>query len=389
MLGMDIARQDAEKILTGLGFVERSVDDEGATWQVPSWRADVSIEEDLVEEIVRTKGYDAIPETLPHGASDTPAEPVEARAVGRIRQSLEGAGFAEAVNFSFVAERELAPFEYQVVTGDGKGRALGIALKNPISADLSVMRTGLVPSLLKNAAHNLRQRIPDVRLYEIASIYHPGPDPKDRPSSESVEVAGVIVGRRSPVGWAVGGDAADFYDAKTVVAGILEALGIDARWEAVGDTWLHPRHSAKVLAGKDVLGVVGELHPRVAAAFELPRGVLAFRLSLDALLRAARLVPQHRPIPRLPAVLRDLAVVLEEGAQAAAVEALVREEPLVEAVTLFDVYRGAPLPPGKKNLAFAIAYRAPDRTLTDAEADAAHARIVKRLAEKLGAELRG
>jgi phenylalanyl-tRNA synthetase beta chain len=134
---------------------------------------------------------------------------------------------------------------------------------------------------------------------------------------------------------------------------------------------------------------VGELHPRVAAAFELPRGVLAFRLSLDALLRAARLVPQHRSIPRLPAVLRDLAVVLEERAQAAAVEALVREEPLVEAVTLFDVYRGAPLPPGKKNLAFAIAYRAPDRTLTDAEADAAHARIVKRLAEKLGAELRG
>jgi phenylalanyl-tRNA synthetase beta chain len=204
-----------------------------------------------------------------------------------------------------------------------------------------------------------------------------------------VEVAGVIVGRRSPVGWAVGGDAADFYDAKTAVAGILEALGIDARWEAVGDTWLHPRHSAKVLAGADVLGVVGELHPRVAAAFELPRGVLAFRLSLDALLRAARLVPRHRSIPRLPAVLRDLAVVLEEGAQAAAVEALVREEPLVEAVTLFDVYRGAPLPPGKKNLAFAIAYRAPDRTLTDAEADAAHARIVKRLAEKLGAELRG
>ena len=389
ILGMDIARQDAEKILAGLGFVERAVDDEGATWQVPSWRADVSIEEDLVEEIVRTKGYDAIPETLPHGASDTPAEPVEARAVARVRQALEAAGFAEAVNFSFVAERELAPFDHQVVTGDGKGRALGIALKNPISADLSVMRTGLVPSLLKNAAHNLRQRIPDVRLYEIASIYHPGPDPKDRPSSESVEVAGVIVGRRSPVGWAVGGDAADFYDAKTAVAGILEALGIDARWEAVGDTWLHPRHSAKVLVGEDVLGVVGELHPRVAAAFELPRGVLAFRLSLDALLRAARLVPQHRPLPRLPAVLRDLAVVLEEGAQAAAVEALVREEPLVEAVTLFDVYRGAPLPPGKKNLAFAIAYRAPDRTLTDAEADAAHARIVKRLAEKLGAELRG
>jgi phenylalanyl-tRNA synthetase beta chain len=389
ILGMDVAQGDVRRILSGLGFGERASDAEGATWQVPSWRADVSIEEDLVEEVVRTKGYDAIPETLPHGASDTPAEPAEARAVARIRAALEAAGFAEAVNFSFVAERELAPFEHPVVTGDGTGRALGIALKNPISADLSVMRTSLVPSLLKNVAHNRRQRIEDARLYEIASIYHPHHDPKDRPSAESVEVAGVILGRRSPVSWATGSEGADFSDAKAVVAGILEALGVPARWEASGGAWLHPRHSAKVLAGDDVLGAVGELHPRVAGAFELPRGVLAFRLSLDALLRAAALVPQHRPIPRFPAVLRDLAVVLDEAAPAAALEALVREEPLVERVTLFDVYRGAPLPAGKKNLAFAIAYRAPDRTLTDAEADAAHARIVQRLAAKVGAELRG
>jgi phenylalanyl-tRNA synthetase beta chain len=248
-----------------------------------------------------------------------------------------------------------------------------------------------VPSLLKNVAHNLRQRIPDVRLYEIASTYHPGPNPKKLPSAEALEVAGVIVGRRSPPSWATGGDAADFFDAKAAVAGILEALGVQVAWEPRGDSWLHPRHSAKLVAGagEAVVGVVGELHPRVADAFELPRGVLAFRLSVDALQRAARLVPQHRAIPRLPAVLRDLAVVVDESAAAAAVEALVREEPLVETVTLFDVYRGAPLPAGKKNLAFAISYRAPDRTLTDADADAAHARIVKRLTERLGAELRG
>jgi phenylalanyl-tRNA synthetase beta chain len=389
ILGMDVPREDARGILVRLGFEERASDAEGATFQVPSWRADVSIEEDLVEEIVRTKGYEAIPETLPHGASRTPAEPAEAQALGRARAALEAAGFSEAVNFSFVAARELEPFEHHVATGDGSGRALGIALKNPISADLSVMRTSLVPSLLRNAAHNRRQRIEDVRLYEIASVYHPHDDPKDRPSAEAVEVAGVIVGRRSPLGWAVPADAADFYDAKAAVVGVLEALGVAARFEAPGGSWLHPRHSARLLAGDDRVGEVGELHPRVAAAFELPRGVLAFRLSLDALLRAARLVPQHRPIPRLPAVLRDLAVVVDDAATAASVEALVREEPLVASVTLFDVYKGAPLPAGKKNLAFAISYRAADRTLTDAEADAAHARIVQRLAQRLGAELRG
>jgi phenylalanyl-tRNA synthetase beta chain len=234
--------------------------------------------------------------------------------------------------------------------------------------------------------------VEDLRLYEIASVYHTHPDPKERPSAESVEIAGVLAGRRSPVSWAVGGDALDFHDAEAAVAEVLRSVGIDgARWRARGERWLHPRHSAVILApGADVpLGEVGELHPRVAAAFELPRGVLAFRLSLDALLSHARLVPRYRPIPRFPAVLRDLAVVVDDRVPAADVLAAVREEPLVDGATLFDVYRGAPIPDGKKSLALAIAYRAPDRTLTDAEADAAHASIVKRLAARVGAELRG
>ncbi|HTN50889.1 MAG TPA: phenylalanine--tRNA ligase subunit beta [Anaeromyxobacter sp.] len=390
VLGLEVPRERAREILLRLGFQERSSDGEAVTWQVPSWRADVSIEEDLIEELVRTLGYDAIPETLPSIAVGTPADAADAEGVARVRAALEAAGFSEAVNFSFVAARDLEPLGGSVEIGDGSRRALGVALKNPISADLAVMRTSLVPSLLRNAAHNRRQRVEDVRLYELARIYRPGARPADEPSAEARHLAGVLLGRRSPVGWAVGGDAVDFSDAKAAVTAVLEALGIaGAAWSAPGEGWLHPRTSATVRAGGVALGSVGELHPRVAEAFELPRGVLAFELSLDALAGAARLVPQHRHIPRLPAVLRDLAVVLDEAVAAAAVEAVVREEPLVEAVTLFDVYRGAPLPPGKKNLAFAITYRAPDRTLTDAEADATHGRIVQRLGERLGAELRG
>ncbi len=390
ILGMDVPREETRRILGGLAFAERASDAEGATFVVPSWRVDVSIEEDLVEEIVRTKGYDAIPETLPANAVGTPAVPFEAEAFARIRAALEAAGFAEAVNFSFVAPRELEPFGRSVVTGDGTGSALGIALKNPISAELSVMRTTLVPSLLRNVAYNRRQRVEDLRLYEIARVYFPAPDPES-PSTELLQVAGVLSGRRSPAGWNVAGDPLDFYDAKAAVSGILESLGVRARWRERGDAWLHPRSSATVLAvdGEDVIGGVGELHPKVAAAFDLPRGVLAFELHLHALLKGARLVPQYRPIPRLPAVLRDLAVVVDDAVTAASVEALVREEPLVDGVSLFDVYRGAPLPAGKKNLALAISYRAADRTLTDPEADAAHGRIVTRLTEKLGAELRG
>jgi phenylalanyl-tRNA synthetase beta chain len=399
ILGMDVRREDATRILSGLGFAERAADGEGATFQVPSWRVDVSIEEDLVEEIVRLQGYDAIPETLPRTGAVTPAEPRDAQVVARLRTALEASGFAEAVNFSFVAEQDLAPFAKEIATGDGKGRALGVRLKNPISAEMVLMRTSLLPSLLRNAALNRRQRVEDVRLYEIARVYRPSPffgkDGHDEPTHETVEVAGVLLGRRSPGGWAVAGDAVDFHDAKAAVSAVLDAAGVaGARWEAGGEA-MHPRTSAHVLAPPDapgadeVLGEVGEIHPRVAAAFDLPRGTFAFRLSLDALVARATLAPQHRPIPRLPAVLRDLAVLVAEEVRAADVLAAVREEPLVEDATIFDVYRGAPIPAGRKNLALAIRYRAADRTLTDAEADEAHASIVKRLAARVGAELRG
>jgi phenylalanyl-tRNA synthetase beta chain len=166
------------------------------------------------------------------------------------------------------------------------------------------------------------------------------------------------------------------------------------RFVAGGETFLHPRSAATLEwtapGGSTVpLGVAGELHPRVAAAFDLPRAVFAFDLSFTALSEAARLVRGHAGVPRFPAVLRDLAVVVAGDVEARAVLEGVRAEPLVEDVTLFDVYKGAPIPEGKKNLAMAIRYRAADRTLTDAEADAAHGRIVDRLRGELSAELRG
>ena len=393
LLGLPVDRAEAERTLGGLGFTEREAAAEGATFEVPSWRVDVAIEEDLVEELIRARGYDAIPETLPANAVETPAEPAEARVVARLREAMESSGLSEAVNFSFVAEADLAPLRFEVVTGDGKGRALGIALKNPISAELSLMRTSLVPSLLRNAARNRARRVDDVRLYELARTYRPAaPEAAgDAPTVEGLQLAGVLTGRRSPVSWAAPSEAADFYDVKAVVEGVLAALGVTgARFEAGGEGWLHPRLSARVLAaGGEVLGWLGQLHPRVAKDFEVPPVTLAFELAVEALARHGQPLPRHRPLPVHPPVLRDLAVVVEEAVQAERVEALVREEPLAEAVTLFDVYRGAPLPAGKKNLALAIRYRAADRTLTDGEAEAAHQRIVQRLAAQLGAELRG
>jgi phenylalanyl-tRNA synthetase beta chain len=294
------------------------------------------------------------------------------------------------VNFSFVAPGDLAPL------APGAARA-GIPIRNPISADLAVMRSSLLPSLLKVLAYNRRQRVEDARLYEIANTYHPrdAAAVDDAPAREDLRLAGVTSGRRHPVGWSAGGEPVDFHDVKGALEALLETLGIEGvRFVAGGSTFLHPRSAATLewtAAGGSVvaLGVAGEIHPRVAAAFDLPRGVFAFDLSFAALEKAACLVRGHAGVPRFPAVLRDLAVVVANEIEARAVLEGVRAEPLVEDVTLFDVYKGPPIPEGRKNLAMAIRYRAADRTLTDAEADAAHGRIVERLRGELAAELRG
>jgi phenylalanyl-tRNA synthetase beta chain len=390
ILGKPVSRREARTLLTSLGFEERKAGPRGAVFRVPTWRRDVSREEDLVEEIVRLQGYDSIPGTLPGVIVDAPPPPREAEVAERARQALEGAGFSEAVNYSFVAPSDLAPLD------PGGDAPVGITLKNPISADLAVMRWSLVPSLLKDAAYNRRQRVEDVRLYELASVYHrPGPDEAtDAPAREEVRLGGVAIGRRHPVGWATGGEPFDFADLKGALEPLLEGLGIEgARWVHGREPWLHPRSASRIewtdgQGATHALGVAGELHPRVAAAFDLPREVFAFELSFAALERAARLVPGHAGVPRFPAVLRDLAVVVDDAVEARQVLERVREERLAEEVVLFDVYRGAPIPEGRKNLAMAIRYRAEDRTLTDAEADEAHQRIVERLRSGLGAELR-
>ncbi len=379
VLGMPVSRVQARRILESLGFEARKGTPKEAVFRVPSWRTDVFREEDLIEEIVRALGYDRIPETLPPVGNETPALPAEAQATERIRQALEAGGFSEAVNFSFVASADL-----QAVSPGG---GAPIALKNPISAEMTVMRTSLVPSLLRNVAHNLRQRIADVRLYEIASVYRRLPPgfPAEAPAREDLRVAGVAIGRRSPVGWSEVADPFDVFDLKAAIERILGGLGIErARFCPGGEPWLHPRSACSLEialpdGAREVLGSAGELHPRIAAALELPRGVFAFELALEGLVRCARLVPAYRAIPRFPAVLRDLAVVVGDEVPAERVLGLVRGESLVEEARLFDVYRGEQIEAGKKNLAMAIRYRAADRTLTDDEADAAHARIVERL----------
>ena len=379
LLGAPVLEEEVRAILSSLGFVAES----GGRWRVPGWRSDVERPEDLVEEVARVRGYEHIPSFLPASSGSLTPEPAWVEVERRIRGALSGAGFDEVVNYSFVDPDVLPWVTPRAV--EKLGTSVGaVTLRNPLTPQQAVMRTTLLASLLPNVAYNLRHQPESLRLYEIGRAYlrdpHGGKDLRPV-AEERLHVGGVLWGR---------GD--DFADAKGAVEAILSALSADeltCRLARVAP--FHPRATAEARVGEVVLGWIGEVHPLVAEHLELPRGVFAFELEFAALEKVARLSPQFRPLPRYPAVLRDLAVVVPVSMEAAEVRAVIREvgQPLVEDAALFDVYTGAPLPDGQKNLAFALTYRSEERTLRDDEVQEAHRRIVEEVQRRLGGQLRG
>jgi phenylalanyl-tRNA synthetase beta chain len=393
LLGTDVPEAEVSRILEALGFTTEERRSGATVWRVPSWRMDVSLPEDLVEEVARIRGYDTVPAKLPPLSGPLKPLSVQVEAERRLRSCLAGAGFDEVVNYSFVD-----PFLLPWVT-ERPLELLGapveaVMLKNALSPQQSAMRTSLYASLLPNLAHNLRQGQEAVRLYEMGRVYLRDAEGGVglRPvAKEPLRVAGVLWGRRQARGWTSGAEEHDFYDAKGAVECMALALGVPSVTSKPSlCAPYHPRACASLCVGQTVLGTVGELHPQAAKALDLPKGVQLFELDVEQLLAVADVVPRLHALNRFPAVLRDLAVVVPESKPAEDIRAVIQEvgRPLVEEVLVFDVYRGSPLPPGRKNLAFALRYRAADRTLRDEEVQAAHARIVEEVNRRLGAALR-
>jgi len=389
LLGAPVPEQEVRSILGALGFVA----DGAARWRVPGWRQDVERPEDLVEEVARIRGYEHIPSVLPASSGELVPEPAWVEVERRIRGALSAGGFHEVVNYSFV-DPGLLPWVTPRALERLGTSVEAVTLKNPLTPQQAVMRTTLLASLLTNVATNLRHQPESLRLYEIGRAYlrdpHGGKDLRPV-AEERLHVAGVLWGRREARGWTSNDVPNDFADAKGAVEAMLSALSageLSCRLGRVAP--FHPRATAEARVGDVVLGWLGELHPLVARHLELPPGIFAFELELSALERVANLSPQFRSLPRYPAVLRDLAVVVPSAMQAAEVRSVILEvgKPLVEEASLFDVYIGPPLPEGQKNLAFALTYRAPDRTLRDDEVQTAHARIVEEVQRRLGGQLR-
>jgi len=386
LLDIVLDRDEIAEMLTSIGLtVDAGEDDDTLTVLVPSFRPDIEREVDLIEEIARLYGFDKIPVTMPEGAVDAKLPPASQVLQKTLRQTMVAAGFSEAINYSFVAADS---FEKIGIT-ESDERSTTVTILNPLSADQAVMRTSLVPSLLETVARNLNYRSSDLRLFELRPVFLPGENDE---CVEKLSLTAVMSGRREPEGWAQSDENIDFYDLKGVVEEIVESLSIDnVSFSAESSQpYLHPGKSCCLKAKSSVLGFLGEVHPEVLAKFDIDQPVYLFELDFAALLAAAGDKAQFEPLSKFPDVLRDSALLLDEGVSASQVMEIIDRTRIkhFENATIFDLYTGKGVPDGKKSLAIRVSYRAMEKTLTEAEVTKAHDKLIRSLCHQLGAEIR-
>lgn len=373
ILGIDVPAADIKGILRRLGC---EIAKAGGNFVVvpPSWRPDLSMEIDLIEEIARLYGYDKIPAVAPLSPLASAPGPLLERTLAA-RLWMQDQGFHEAVTYSFIAP------EWAERLRLAGAEAHGIKVGNPLTVEQSVMRTLLLPSLLDAAQSNLRRGNAAVKIFDQSRVFHDGD-----PIEERLHLGAAAFGAWDDSVWAGKDRPADFYDLKGVLEGLLARLGLTATYSRGEQPFLHPGMAAKVgVAGKTV-GWIGALHPEVARKLDLPGGFV-FEIDLDALPVAATTAPV---VPsKYPAVMRDVAFLIAAETPAGEVADTLRGAgpAVLESVVLFDAYAGAALG-GKKNLAYHLRFQAPDRTLTDDEVDAAVTAMVKAVEQAYGAELR-
>jgi phenylalanyl-tRNA synthetase beta chain len=424
LLGKPIPGERSQEILHSLGFVV-AVDPDAASpgsvaadaelaaglpsevgvdlsVTVPHWRrGDVEREVDLIEEVARIDGVDRLPATLPARSDRGAALTAEQGARRRVEDALVAQGLLEVQGWSFqgpsVGERLRLPSDDR--------RARPVRLRNPLSEEQSVLRTTLLGSLLEAAAHNAARDVPDLRLFETGAVYLPvgdavpaaaGGTAADKPGAgdlpdERRHVAVLLTGALAPASWrSPEPRRADFFAAKGVLAALLDWLRVPWSVEAAREPFLHPGRSASVHLDGEPAGWLGEVHPLVAAEWDLER-VAAFEIDLDRLVAlAAARARGYADLTSFPAVRQDIAVVLPEAVAAADALDVVRAAggDLLRAVRVFDVYRGEQVGEGSVSLALALDFQAPDRTLTDEEVAERREAIAKALADELGGELR-
>lgn len=368
-IGIDLAESEMVRILTSLGF-----DCKGRTITVPSYRTDVAHKADIAEEVARIYGYNNIPTTHLRGRADGALTP-EQQFDRTLSEIMRACGCDQVQTYSFISPKyydkiRLSP---DCILRDS------VTIRNPLGEDTSVMRTTMLPSMLEVLARNYNNRNPEAALFENGTIYIKNPDPNVQPREVGVLCYGMY-----------GGDA-DFFTLKGITEAIMSAIGAEADYAAVtDDPTFHPGRCAEIILNGARAGIMGEIHPLVAQNYGIGTRCYVASIDVPALFAARCAEKTYRPLPKYPAVTRDIALICDEETPVLVLEKAIKSAAgkLLERIELFDVYRGKQIEENKKSIAFSLVMRSSEGTLTDEQADATMKRILKAV-QALGAVLRG
>ncbi|SHE89849.1 phenylalanyl-tRNA synthetase beta subunit [Modicisalibacter ilicicola DSM 19980] len=377
-LNLVLPGAEVVEILERLGM--QVVANGDGAWQVtvPSWRFDIAIEEDLIEELARIHGYNRLPVRRPAARLALRADGESRPPLARLRRQLVARGYQEAISYSFVSP------ELQALLAPGESAP---RLANPISSDMAVMRASLFPGLIKALMHNLNRQQTRIRLFETGLVFRGDLDSVE----QTAMLGGAICGARDPEGWAARSEGVDFFDLKGDVESLSSVGGDAAAWrfEPAEHPALHPGQSARVFHRGEAVGWLGALHPAVRAELGIKLEVFVFEVRLDALTEGR--LPSFAALSRFPEVRRDLALVVDEEVPVQALLDTLRKRAgeWLSDLRLFDVYQGGGVVKGKKSVALGLTWQHPSRTLNDEEINQLIDAIVTESRQRFGAELRG
>jgi phenylalanyl-tRNA synthetase beta chain len=386
-LGTDIDGAQMASLLESIEFAVDMPDKDHLKVTPPSFRVDIGRREDLMEEIARLWGYNRIPTTFPEVSAQAKALSPAIAIKARIRSLMTGFGFTEAINYSFINALWCDRLRF----GQTDPRRRLVSILNPLTEDQAVMRTCLIPGLLETLIRNMAQQVRTVRLFEVGKVFIG--DPNTELPIETEMVAGIWSGARSELSWHGREVACDFYDIKGIVEGLLSGLKVDTPlFEPLATeacTFTRFGYSARIHVQGVSLGLVGELHPEVLSSVDLKQPAFVFELNLARLSEAMPSARLAKPIPRFPAVSRDITLIVDRDVQAGGIlnRVSAMDQPLVEDLRLFDVFDGKPIAAGKKSVSFRITYRSSLETLEDERVNRIHRGITDQLLIDFNAQL--
>jgi phenylalanyl-tRNA synthetase beta chain len=385
-LGTALDTGQIAAVLRAIELEVSEVDDNRLNVVVPTFRPDLTREVDLAEEVARLVGYDHIPVTVPEAGIEAASAAPHFRAREDLKPVLQCAGFFEVLTYSFISVDSLGKLELS----EGDPRLSPIPLRNPLSEDQAVMRTSLVPGLLDTARYNIDRGNEDLRIYELSKVFLPAA--AQALPEERYNLCGLLGGRRDPQPLHGQRDDVDYSDVKGMVEEICAVLVLpEIRYTNANlPPYMDPGCAAAITCGDRVLGCLGRIKTSVQEAFDLKKPVFLFELDFDLAFSVREPRPLFRSLPKFPAVVRDMAIVVDEGVtvQEPLDFILQQRQALLEEVEVFDIYKSPQLGPNKVSLGYRLVYRATDRSLTDEEVNVLHSRMVEDVLDTFRATLR-